>query len=168
VLPVLNLDPAKLLIIAVVAVILLGPDKRPQVARQVGAAWRSLSEFRHRIETEVRASIPDLPSSHDVSRMVRSPTALLNHLSTLGPDDKSAPSASVNSASVTSDDGTSPDGASTNRTSGDDEHPQHGLDHATKSAHNDDSIAPTLAGPAVAMSEAAWPVEVVAHDPNLN
>ena len=31
----LNLDPAKLLIIAVVAVILLGPDKLPQVARQV-------------------------------------------------------------------------------------------------------------------------------------
>ena len=38
----LNLDPAKLLIIAVVAVILLGPDKLPQVARQAGAAWRTL------------------------------------------------------------------------------------------------------------------------------
>ena len=36
-----NLDPAKLLIIAVVAVILLGPDKLPQLARQVGAAWRA-------------------------------------------------------------------------------------------------------------------------------
>ena len=79
----LNLDPAKLLIIAVVAVILLGPDKLPQVARQVGAAWRSFSEFRHRMESEVRSSIPDLPSSADIARLARSPSALLNHLSNM-------------------------------------------------------------------------------------
>ncbi len=78
-----NLDPAKLLIIAVVAVILLGPDKLPQVARQVGGAWRSFNEFRHRMETEVRGSIPDLPSSTDIARLARSPSALLNHLSTM-------------------------------------------------------------------------------------
>jgi TatA/E family protein of Tat protein translocase len=83
---VLNLDPTKLLIIAVVAVILLGPDKLPQVARQVGAAWRSCNEFRHRMEREVRSSIPDLPSSAEIARLARSPSALLNHLSTLSPD----------------------------------------------------------------------------------
>jgi sec-independent protein translocase protein TatB len=83
---VLNLDPAKLLIIAVVAVILLGPDRLPQVARQVGAAWRTLNDFRHRMETEVRSSIPDLPSTTDIARMARSPTALLNHLSNLAPE----------------------------------------------------------------------------------
>ena len=78
-----NLDPAKLLIIAVVAVILLGPDKLPQVARQVGGAWRSFNEFRHRMETEVRGSIPDLPSTNEIARLARSPSALLNHLSTM-------------------------------------------------------------------------------------
>jgi sec-independent protein translocase protein TatB len=78
---VLNLDPSKLLIIAVVAVILLGPDKLPQVARQVGSAWRSFGEFRHRMESEVRSSIPDLPSSADIARLARSPSALLDHLS---------------------------------------------------------------------------------------
>ncbi len=83
----LNLDPSKLLIIAVVAVILLGPDKLPQVARQVGAAWRSFNEFRHRMENEVRTSIPDLPSSAEIARLARSPSALLNHLSTLSPDE---------------------------------------------------------------------------------
>jgi sec-independent protein translocase protein TatB len=83
---VLNLDPSKLLIIAVVAVILLGPDKLPQVARQVGAAWRTFGEFRHRMESEVRSSIPDLPSSTEIARLARSPSALLNHLSTLAPD----------------------------------------------------------------------------------
>jgi sec-independent protein translocase protein TatB len=81
----LNLDPAKLLVIGVVALILLGPDKLPQVARQVGGAWRSFNEFRHRMETEVRSSIPDLPSTTDIARLARSPSALLNHLSNMAP-----------------------------------------------------------------------------------
>ena len=106
----LNLDPAKLLIIAVVAVILLGPDKLPQVARQVGAAWRSFNEFRHRMETEVRSSIPDLPSSADIARLARSPSALLNHLSTLAPDgaDQNGNGAAANGAAgdVAATDGT--------------------------------------------------------------
>jgi sec-independent protein translocase protein TatB len=85
---VLNLDPSKLLIIAVVAVILLGPDKLPQVARQAGAAWRTFNEFRHRMESEVRSSIPDLPSSAEIARLARSPSALLNHLSSLSPDER--------------------------------------------------------------------------------
>ena len=86
----LNLDPGKLLVIAVVAVILLGPDKLPQVARQVGAAWRSFGEFRQRMETEVRSSIPDLPSSHEIARLARSPQALLTHLSNMGTDGAAA------------------------------------------------------------------------------
>jgi sec-independent protein translocase protein TatB len=86
----LNLDPGKLLVIAVVAVILLGPDKLPQVARQVGGAWRSFNDFRQRMESEVRSSIPDLPSSTDIARLARSPSALLNHLSNMGPDDTEA------------------------------------------------------------------------------
>src|SRR5580698_8806530 len=88
----LNLDPAKLLVIAVVAIILLGPDKLPQVARQVGAAWRSFSEFRHKMESEVRSSIPDLPSSADIARLARSPSALLNHLSSMDADPSSTAS----------------------------------------------------------------------------
>jgi sec-independent protein translocase protein TatB len=83
----LNLDPAKLLVIAVVAIILLGPDKLPQVARQVGGAWRSFNEFRHRMETEVRSSMPDLPSTTEIARLARSPSALLDHLSNMGTDE---------------------------------------------------------------------------------
>jgi len=82
----LNLDPAKLLVIAVVAVILLGPDRLPQVARQVGGVWRSFNEYRHRMETEVRRSMPDLPSTAEIARLARSPSALLNHLSAMSPD----------------------------------------------------------------------------------
>ena len=57
-----NLDPGKLLVIGVVAIILLGPDRLPQVARQFGGAWRSFNEFRHRMESEVRNTMPDLPA----------------------------------------------------------------------------------------------------------
>ncbi|MGO8860146.1 MAG: twin-arginine translocase TatA/TatE family subunit [Acidimicrobiales bacterium] len=78
---VLNLDPTKLVVIAFVAIVLLGPDRLPQVARQVGGAWRAVSEFRQRMETEVRSSIPDLPSGADLVRLARSPSALLDELS---------------------------------------------------------------------------------------
>jgi Sec-independent protein translocase protein TatA len=80
---VLNLDPGKLLVIAVVAIILLGPDRLPQVARQVGGAWRTFNEYRHRMESEVRNSIPDLPSTAEIARLARSPSALLTHLSNM-------------------------------------------------------------------------------------
>ncbi len=82
-----NLDPGKLLVIAVVAIILLGPDKLPQVARQLGGAWRSFNEFRHRMESEVRSTMPDLPSTSEIARLARSPSALLNHLSNMSSDE---------------------------------------------------------------------------------
>ncbi len=81
-----NLDPGKLIVIAVVAIILLGPDRLPQVARQVGGAWRSFNEFRHRMETEMRSSMPDLPPTSEIARLARSPSALLNHLSNMSSD----------------------------------------------------------------------------------
>jgi sec-independent protein translocase protein TatB len=83
-----NLDPGKLLVIAVVAIILLGPDRLPQVARQVGGAWRSFNEFRHRMESEVRSSMPDLPPTSEIARLARSPSALLDHLSNMSSDEE--------------------------------------------------------------------------------
>jgi sec-independent protein translocase protein TatB len=83
-----NLDPGKLLVIAVVAIILLGPDRLPQVARQLGGAWRSFNEFRHRMESEVRSTMPDLPATSEIARLARSPSALLNHLSNMSTDEE--------------------------------------------------------------------------------
>jgi sec-independent protein translocase protein TatB len=83
-----NLDPGKLIVIGVVAIILLGPDKLPQFARQVGGAWRTFNDFRHRMESEVRSSMPDLPPTSEIARLARSPSALLHHLSTMDSDDE--------------------------------------------------------------------------------
>jgi sec-independent protein translocase protein TatB len=74
------LDPSKLLVILIVALVVLGPDKLPSVARQMGAAWGEIRKFRERLETEVRGTFPDLPSTHQVAQAVRSPLAFLDQL----------------------------------------------------------------------------------------
>jgi sec-independent protein translocase protein TatB len=86
----LNLDPSTLLIIAIVAVILLGPDRLPGFARQVGGAWRTFAAYRHKMEQEMRSSMPDLPTSAEIARLARSPSALLDRLSALPPDSAAA------------------------------------------------------------------------------
>jgi hypothetical protein len=58
------------------------------VARQVGGAWRSFNEFRHRMESEVRSSMPDLPPTSEIARLARSPSALLDHLSNMSSDEE--------------------------------------------------------------------------------
>lgn len=78
-----NLDPGKLLVIGVVAVLVLGPEKLPRAARQLGGAWRSFTQFRQRMEAEVRHAVPDLPSTDHLTRLARSPAALLDHLGTM-------------------------------------------------------------------------------------
>ena len=93
-----NLDPSKLLVIAVVAIIVLGPNRLPHFARQVGTAWRSLSEFRQRMESEVRNSIPELPSTKELANYARSPSVLLDRLASPTPADDSAGNSSADSS----------------------------------------------------------------------
>lgn len=74
------LDPAKLLVVLVIALIVLGPDKLPQVSRQLGAMWGDLRRWRARLENEMRDTFPDLPPTHEVVQAVRSPLAFLDRL----------------------------------------------------------------------------------------
>ncbi|MHB1988326.1 MAG: twin-arginine translocase TatA/TatE family subunit [Acidimicrobiales bacterium] len=55
-----GLDPAKLLVILVLALVLIGPERLPRAARQVGAFWREFTQFRERLEDQVRSAMPDL------------------------------------------------------------------------------------------------------------
>lgn len=68
------LDPAKIVMILVIALIVLGPDKLPRVARQLGAAWRMVGEMRTRLEQEVHEAIPDL----DLPRLPARPGAAVS------------------------------------------------------------------------------------------
>jgi Sec-independent protein translocase protein TatA len=77
---VLLLSPPKLLMILVIALIVLGPDKLPSAARRIGAAWSDFTRWRAHLESEVRATFPDLPSTSEIARAVRSPITVLDRL----------------------------------------------------------------------------------------
>lgn len=64
-----SLDPAKLLVILVVALIVLGPERLPRVARQLGSAWHELTRIRDQVTDEVRAAMPVDAIPH-IPRMV--------------------------------------------------------------------------------------------------
>jgi TatA/E family protein of Tat protein translocase len=75
------LSPIKIMVIVAVVLLLMGPDKLPEVAHRLGSSWRALKRIQERVESEVRDVIPDLPSTGDIARIVRSPINLLNQLS---------------------------------------------------------------------------------------
>lgn len=83
----LDLSPTKLLVIFIVVVVLLGPDKLPQVARQLGSGWRRLRQMQERMEAELRETVPDLPSTQEIARYARSPMTLLSKLSDMSDED---------------------------------------------------------------------------------
>ncbi len=76
----IDLSPIKIMIVMAVALVLLGPDKIPEVSRKLGATWRAIKEFQQKVESEVREVVPQLPDSGELSRLVRKPIDLLNHL----------------------------------------------------------------------------------------
>ena len=98
----LSLSPAKILVVLVIALIVLGPDKLPGLARQVGALWGDLRRWRARLETEVRDVFPDLPPAHEISQAVRSPLSFLNRLA----DDHERTQGSDGPPAAGADDGT--------------------------------------------------------------
>ncbi len=74
------LSPAKLLVILVVALLVLGPDKLPKMAKQIGGLWGDFRKFRERLESDVRGNFPDLPSTETITQAVRSPLSFLDNL----------------------------------------------------------------------------------------
>jgi Sec-independent protein translocase protein TatA len=69
----LNLDPAKLVVILVLALVVMGPEKMQSSARHFGALWRSVTEFREKAEQQVRDALPDL----DLPKIPTSPRGAL-------------------------------------------------------------------------------------------
>ncbi len=75
-----SLSPMKIFVIVAVVVMLLGPDKLPEVAHRLGTWWNALRRFQQRVESEVRGALPDLPSTSDIARITRNPVSVLNDL----------------------------------------------------------------------------------------
>jgi sec-independent protein translocase protein TatB len=68
---VLNLDPAKLLVILVIALVVLGPERLPAVARQMAAVMKELNRVRDQVRDEVKSALPDV----DLPKIPRIPSA---------------------------------------------------------------------------------------------
>jgi len=68
---VLNLDPAKLLVILVVALVVLGPERLPAVARQMAAVLKELNRVRDQVRDEVKSALPDV----DLPKIPKIPSA---------------------------------------------------------------------------------------------
>ncbi len=80
-------SPEKLLVILLVALVVVGPDKLPKLAGQVGALWRDLQGWRARLEGEARSVFPDLPPLETIGQAVRSPLSYLDRLAKEGSHD---------------------------------------------------------------------------------
>jgi sec-independent protein translocase protein TatB len=117
----LLLSPAKLLVVLVVALLVLGPDRLPKVAKQIGGLIGDLRRLREKLESEVRGTFPDLPSTDTIHQAVRSPLSFLDGLSDdregsgpTAPDVASSGGRVENGAVIADEsqsDGTSPVGA---------------------------------------------------------
>jgi sec-independent protein translocase protein TatB len=68
---VLNLDPAKVLVILVIALVVLGPERLPAVARQLAAMVKEINRLRDQVRDEVRSALPDV----DLPKIPKIPTA---------------------------------------------------------------------------------------------
>ena len=95
------LSPAKLLVILVVALIVLGPDKLPKMAKQIGSLWGDFRKFRERLESDVRGSFPDLPSTETITQAVRSPLTFLDSLADTHSPENGTTSGTVNGSETT-------------------------------------------------------------------
>lgn len=92
-----GLDPAKIFLLLVIALIVVGPERLPGAARQLGGAWRELNRLREKFDAEVRAMVPDL----DLPKIPTSPSkAVSGYISGLvsGIGDMSPSTASATTA----------------------------------------------------------------------
>jgi Sec-independent protein translocase protein TatA len=53
-----NLDPEKLFVLLVAAVLILGPNRLPSTARRAGQLWREVSDIRSQLQRELQKSLP--------------------------------------------------------------------------------------------------------------
>lgn len=66
-----DITPVKILIVAVVALLVLGPEKLPEMTRKAGKAWADFHKFRESMESQVRETVGDVPGLSDLTKLTR-------------------------------------------------------------------------------------------------
>lgn len=70
----MTLDPTKLIIVAIVALIVLGPDKLPVLMRQSGRYWNTFKSIRETVQGEVNSAMSTIADSTGLARTSASET----------------------------------------------------------------------------------------------
>jgi len=70
-----QLGPAEILVVVVIALLVFGPKRLPEVGRQVGRAMKELRKFQHTISRDVHEVFSD-GEPHDVGRAAEPPPTL--------------------------------------------------------------------------------------------
>ena len=52
-----DIGPEKILVVLVIALVFLGPERLPDMARQIGSAYRQLRGVQDTIHTEIRSAL---------------------------------------------------------------------------------------------------------------
>lgn len=64
-----DITPVKILIVAVIALLVLGPEKLPEMTRKAGKAWAEFKSFRANMEAQVRETVGDVPGFSELSKL---------------------------------------------------------------------------------------------------
>ncbi|MGH9066339.1 MAG: Sec-independent protein translocase subunit TatA/TatB, partial [Acidimicrobiales bacterium] len=65
-----DLSPIKILILVVVALVVLGPEKLPEMTQKAGKAWADFRRFRESMEGQVRDAVGEAGLG-DISQLTR-------------------------------------------------------------------------------------------------
>lgn len=145
----ISFGPAKILIVLMVALIVLGPEKLPQMSRQIGKAWGDFRRFREHLESEVRGAFGE-----DMAQTFTPPW------SPGAPTQPSLPTG----AEVAATDGVADDGAP-----GSDSTPDESLeDRAPPVGSGQPTPLPPTAGSGRPEAHTGWAHGIVPDDPSLN
>lgn len=96
-----DLSMTKLLILGAIAMLVFGPDKLPQVARDAGRMLRQMRAFAQQARTELKSELGDAVGDFDIADL--NPRAfvrkhLLDDLDDAPPATMSSPTTSMSSA----------------------------------------------------------------------
>lgn len=76
-----DFGPEKVLVVLVFALVVFGPQRLPELARQIGSATRQLRGIQDTVHHEIRAALD--PDQHPTSSSVAAPPATVTRASEL-------------------------------------------------------------------------------------
>jgi sec-independent protein translocase protein TatA len=72
-----SLGPAEILVILVVALLVFGPDKMPEIGRQLARGVRELRRIQQHVSSELRDVVSDIDPPRDAARPGGDPVPML-------------------------------------------------------------------------------------------